>query len=133
MKFGNRLKQLREEKDLKQDELGKILNVSRQSISNYENGLRFPNDEEFLVKLANFFDVSLDYLLGISNIRLKINAKKDNTYLSAEKIKEINEGYEYEKNKALEKLFCEVDTLSIKTIEKITVAIKLFKENSQNK
>lgn len=129
MSFGNRLKQLREERELKQEELGKILNVSRQSISNYENGLRFPNDEKFLIKLANFFDVSLDYLLGLSNVRIKINDKKFNTYLNFGRIKEMSEKYEYEKNKALEKLFQEVDTLPVKTIEKITATIKLFKEN----
>jgi transcriptional regulator with XRE-family HTH domain len=61
--FGKRLKELRNEKDLTQEKLGQIFNVRKGTISNWENGNRFPN-EETLIKLADFFDVSVDYLLG---------------------------------------------------------------------
>lgn len=61
--FGTRLKQLRTEHKLTQEELGKKINVSKASISLYEKNLREPSKDS-LVTLANFFNVSTDYLLG---------------------------------------------------------------------
>jgi transcriptional regulator with XRE-family HTH domain len=63
--FGDRLKELREEKGLTQGALGEMLNVKDTSISNWENGRRFP-DKETLVKMANIFNVTTDYLLNNS-------------------------------------------------------------------
>src|SRR5690606_7237141 len=60
---GDRLRKLRQEKRLTQEQLGKIIHVSKVSISGYENGERSP-DTENLTRLANFFDVTTDYLLG---------------------------------------------------------------------
>lgn len=60
---GDRLKQLRKEKKLTQSELGNIINVSKVSISGYESGDRSP-DTDNLRRLADFFDVSTDYLMG---------------------------------------------------------------------
>ncbi|OSX53637.1 helix-turn-helix domain-containing protein [Anoxybacillus ayderensis] len=61
--LGDRLKRLRLEKKLTQEELGKKINVTKVSISGYENGNRTP-DTETLQKLADFFNVTTDYLLG---------------------------------------------------------------------
>lgn len=58
-----RLRELRKNKGLKQRELGKLLSLSGVAISLYETGKRQP-DTETLRKLANFFGVSTDYLLG---------------------------------------------------------------------
>lgn len=66
--FGIRLKELRQEKEITQSELGKILNLSQRSISQYELGIRFP-DEIILNLIADFFDVSLDYLFGRTNVK----------------------------------------------------------------
>lgn len=63
MTFGMRLKQLRTENKMTQTELGKKLNVTKASVSGYENGTRNP-DQESLVKIAEIFNVSTDYLLG---------------------------------------------------------------------
>ena len=68
MTFSVRLRQLREEKNLTQTELGKIFNLSKQTISSYENGGSTPG-QETLKRLADFFGVSTDYLLGHSSIR----------------------------------------------------------------
>ncbi len=57
-----RLVKLRTNKGLSQYELARILNLSRGQISNYELGSRQP-DYETLSKIADFFDVSTDYLL----------------------------------------------------------------------
>lgn len=62
------LKQLRNEKKITQRQLAKLLNLSPSTIAMYETAQRKP-DFETLQKIANFFDVSTDYLLGRTNIR----------------------------------------------------------------
>ncbi|MFD2133301.1 helix-turn-helix domain-containing protein [Pseudogracilibacillus auburnensis] len=61
--LGDRLKKLRSDKRITQEKLGKKVNVTKVSISGYENGNRSP-DTETLQRLANYFEVSVDYLLG---------------------------------------------------------------------
>lgn len=61
--FGTRLRSLRKEKRLTMKELGKKNNLAESTISGYEIGTRKP-DIETLQRLADFFDVSIDYLLG---------------------------------------------------------------------
>lgn len=62
--IGKRIKDLRKSKKITQDELGSILGLSGKSaISNYENGYSAP-DNEMLNKIADYFNVSTDYLLG---------------------------------------------------------------------
>lgn len=59
----NRLKELRKEKGMTQKELGTIANVSDRSIGFYESGERDPDTETIKI-FADFFNVSIDYLLG---------------------------------------------------------------------
>lgn len=66
--IGERLKQLRLEKRLRQDQVARLVNVEKSSISMYENGLRQPSYQT-LVRLATVFNVSTDYLLGRTNDR----------------------------------------------------------------
>ncbi len=121
MNFANRLKALRIEKNLRQDDLAKILNISRQSVSNYENGARFPKDEMLLHNISSFFNVSLDYLLGATNIRCDFSYKGHNVLLE-----EKENSYSCDKKAALEELFGVIDNLPINLIVTITKAIKLF-------
>lgn len=65
---GIRMRQLRIERNINQEELGKILNISASSIGMYEIDKREPNDET-KIKIADFFNVSIDYLLGRSDIK----------------------------------------------------------------
>lgn len=67
MLFGDRLKMLREDKDITQKQLGQIVGVSDRVIGYYESNNRFPKDENTLKALADYFGVSLDYLLGRNN------------------------------------------------------------------
>ena len=61
-----RIRDLREDRDLTQKEMAKALSCSQQVYSNYELGQRdIPTD--ILIKLSAFYDVSVDYILGISN------------------------------------------------------------------
>ena len=61
-----RIRDLREDRDLKQRHVAEVLNCSQQVYSNYELGQRdIPTD--ILIKLADFYNVSTDYLLGLTN------------------------------------------------------------------
>lgn len=62
--FGNKLKELRINRGLSQDELGRILNTSGKNISSWERGITRP-DIDTLKHISEFFNVSSDYLLSI--------------------------------------------------------------------
>lgn len=64
--FGERLRELRREHQLTTVELGKALDIANSSISRYENNLREPR-RDFLEKVSKYFNVSIDYLLCISD------------------------------------------------------------------
>lgn len=72
MTFGQRLTDLREEKGIFQKELAANLNVCVSTISNYENNVHYP-DVPLLCQLAEYFDVSTDYLLGRTDYRHNLN------------------------------------------------------------
>ena len=63
MDFGNNLRMLRKAKGLTQIQFAEIFNISKATIAYYECNKRQPNFE-MLVKIANYFDVTTDYLLG---------------------------------------------------------------------
>ena len=65
----NRLNSLRTEKNLKQGELAKILNADVNTISRYERGLLKQFNIDLENRICDYFDCSLDYLRGRSNIR----------------------------------------------------------------
>lgn len=64
--FNSRLKELRLERNLSQAQLANELQVSQRSVSSWETGFRRP-DFETLIALAKYFDVTTDYLLGVSD------------------------------------------------------------------
>jgi transcriptional regulator with XRE-family HTH domain len=66
--FADRLKILRSDKKLTQKEFAKILNINERSYQNYEINASTPNFK-LLLFIADYFDVSLDYLVGKSEIR----------------------------------------------------------------
>lgn len=61
--IGDRIKELREESRMNQKEVADKLGIAYSTMSQYESGERTPSDD-MKIKLANLFDVSLDYLLG---------------------------------------------------------------------
>lgn len=61
-----RLKDLREDRDIKQVEIAKYLHVKQNTYSQYENGQR-QIPIEALIKLAEYFQTSTDYILGLTN------------------------------------------------------------------
>ena len=69
MTFGERLRYLREEKELRQKDVAESMKISTRMIGYYESDKHFPRDAQMVIDLARFFDVSLDYLFGISNVK----------------------------------------------------------------
>ena len=63
--LGEQIKKLRMNKGMSQVQLAEKLNVTKQSVSNWENEYIMPS-VDMLIKIANFFNVSTDYLLGLS-------------------------------------------------------------------
>ena len=76
MKFQERLKQLREEQDLSKRELAVKLGIPPSTYYDYENGKTQP-DLSKIIKIAEFFDVNSDYLLGLSDSRKRIVLKRE--------------------------------------------------------
>ncbi len=67
--FGERIKRLRLEKGLKQEQVAVLLQVNRKAVSHYENNMREPSFG-ILVQLAEIYKVSTDYLLGVDKKRV---------------------------------------------------------------
>ena len=63
MKFSDKLKNIREEKDVSQEDLAKAIGVSLRSIQYYETRERYPRDRKIYYKLAEFFGVDVNYFL----------------------------------------------------------------------
>ncbi|MDQ0903997.1 transcriptional regulator with XRE-family HTH domain [Paenibacillus sp. V4I7] len=63
LKYGDRIALLREKRGLTQEELSNKIGISRAALSHYETNRREP-DYETINKIANFFNVTVDYLLG---------------------------------------------------------------------
>ena len=63
-KFAERLKELRRDKNLSCEQLAKAINVTKTSIIRWENS-KADIKREYLIELARFFNVSIDYLVGI--------------------------------------------------------------------
>jgi len=66
MEFSNRIKELRQEKEIRHADVAEFLGITRRAYSYYETGEREPNFET-LAKLARFFDVTSDYLIGLTD------------------------------------------------------------------
>ena len=64
----NRLKEIREDRDYKQSDIAKVLGTTQQQYSKYELGIQLISVER-LVKLAKFYNTSVDYLIGLTNER----------------------------------------------------------------
>lgn len=88
--LGERLKKLRKEKKITQEELGNKINVTKVSISGYENGIRNP-DTDTLQKIADFFGVTTDYLLGRTNDSVEVSIAGQEINLSQDELKVFEE------------------------------------------
>lgn len=71
----NRIKDLREDRDMRQSDLARETGIDQRTISNYETGKTSP-DAYALIKLADFFNVSIDYLVGRTKYDLSTDEKR---------------------------------------------------------
>lgn len=71
MLFAERIKELRENKEISQTQLADLMHISQSSISEYESGKQQP-PLSMLIQLSEFFDVNIDYLLGHSDIKISM-------------------------------------------------------------
>ncbi len=72
-----RLKELREDHDLRQSDVSKATGIDQKTISNYETGKTRP-DSEALILLADYFNVSIDYLVGRKSLNCNNSADLKN-------------------------------------------------------
>lgn len=125
--LGQRIKSLREKKGLNQKELAEILKVNNSTLSQYENDVRVPSDDIKLL-LANYFNVTTDYLLGRSDT--------PNPDTPTEKIKsavssdpELAEFWEeLSEREDLQLMFKQVKDLSPQSIRRIVKVIKAIED-----
>ena len=66
----NRIRALREDADLRQIDVAAATGIDQKTLSNYETGKTSP-DSEAIIRLAEFFHVTTDYLLGVNDLNLK--------------------------------------------------------------
>ena len=102
MDFGKRLIELREELNLTREDLANKLNITYAALAKYETNKRFP-DKDTLSKIADFFNVSVDYLLCRTNIR-----NFDDFPAPVIRIADLFAGISGEKSERLEKLLREL-------------------------
>ena len=121
---GKKLKQLREEMKLTQAELGRYFNITDASITHYEKGNRQP-DAELIPKLAEFFSVSTDYLLGLTEFR----TAADRVAHAIDSDKELIEFWqELRERPDLQLLFKQTKDMSDKDIRQIIKIIKAIED-----
>lgn len=78
--FNKKLQSLRKSKKMTQDELANRLSINRGTYANYERGHRQP-DFETLIKIADYFDVTTDYLLGRNEYAHGVSKEEPSIYL----------------------------------------------------
>lgn len=81
MNFGNKIKHLRKEAGLSQEDLAAKLGISQKSICNYENNTRFPRGQNVIKGLADIFNISVDYLITDTDD----TTSKENIFISSAK------------------------------------------------
>lgn len=122
-KFPSRLKELREEKGLLGKDFAKIMSVEPATVTNWEKGNRFPKDD-VLIKIADYFDCSTDYLLGRTDDKL---AKVYSGKLHNQTIEiEIDKGYPHE-------LTAEDVQNILKQLDAVGLNVNKLIENFKNK
>ena len=110
--FSERLRLLRKEKSVTQNELAKILNIERSSIGKYESANVIPS-VDVLKKISDYFSVSIDYLLGKSESRFTVP--------------------DIFKNETLAFYREEFEELTQDEIDKLAIFAKMMKEDRINK
>ena len=91
MRFSEILQDLREDRDISRKELATYLNISLSTIGMYEQGRREPNIE-MLIKIADYFNVSLDFLVGRDFTKMDLEKYQEALHIK-NKIDKLPQGY----------------------------------------
>ena len=70
--YRTRLRNVREDKDLTQTDVAKLLRTTRQQVGKWENGVQMMGIDKYII-LAKYYNVSLDYLAGLVDVPKKLN------------------------------------------------------------
>ena len=126
--FVQRLKEIRAKKDISQSSLADFVGLSQQAIAKWETGKATP-DPEMLVKLADFFGVTIDYLLARED-------KPDPAQTIADAIADDMELADFwahlRKREDLQLLFKQTKDLPASTIKRIVKYIKMVEDEEAN-
>lgn len=98
-----RIKDIREDNDITQEQMANILGVNRSTYSMWEIGLSFMSVEQ-LCEFANYFNYSIDYVLGLSNNRKNNVTGNFNYYNLGNNIKKLRIKYNYSQIDLAQKL-----------------------------
>ena len=101
--FGERLRELRDERLLTQDELAKEIGVTKNTVFVWEKDKRMPDEDYDIDQIAEFFDVSLGYLLGFSDDR-----RRPSDHMTDEEAAEAARVDEIEDIRYAIKIFCDL-------------------------
>lgn len=71
MEHYERLKEIREDRNLKQSDIADFLKTTRQQVGKWENGIQMMGVDKYIA-LAEYYDVSVDYLLGLTDVCRKM-------------------------------------------------------------
>jgi transcriptional regulator with XRE-family HTH domain len=94
MGFGDQLKKLRNERGLRQEDIGKAVHVGKSTVSQWESNIHVP-DLETVTKIANYLNVSIDYLLGQTNDPRPVNEIKQQPFDYSQLFTQEDEGQAY--------------------------------------
>jgi len=122
--IGERLKKLRQERGILQRQLAEMLKITQQTISLYESNKREP-DAETLSKIADFFGVTIDYLLGRTDTPSPVDKITDSVSDDPELAKFWDELKERED---LQLLFKQTREMSPEDVKKIIRIIKAIED-----
>ena len=110
-KFPVRLRELLKKRELLNKDFAKIMSVQPATISNWEKGNRFPKDDT-LIKIADYFDCSIDYLLGRTDDNLE-DISTGNLSTQTITIKIDNESTFYLTSKEVENIIRQLDAVGL--------------------
>ena len=126
--FGERFKLLRKEKNLTQEQLSNMFFTTKASISRYESNIHVP-EIDTLKKYAEFYNVTIDYLLGLSDIRTTTDEISD----AVKNDPELCEFWDMLKDREdLQILFKQTKKLDSKGIQQIIRIIKAIEDEEDN-
>ena len=128
--FGERLKQLRTEKDVTLDQLARDLGTTKATLSRYENGKRRPG-MDLITAIANYFNVSTDFLLGHDIEKQNETAHKRIAEAISDNPELLQFWEQLSQRDDLQLLFKQTKDLTPAAIKRIIEIIKIIEDEEQ--